>query len=197
MNIGGTSLKNKHLILALCIGIFLFGIYSKATLKTQLSPDTDSPMATVITQYAGASAQDVIKDLVEPMENEFGKLEGIENIKSTAQDNRAIIELEFKYGLDIDEAAIDIQNSINSIKQSLPQDISESKILKVSSSNKPIMTISLNSDSIDFQMIRKLAEDKIRYALQSTDGVASVDLFGGYESEVQIKLDKNKMNVIV
>ncbi len=194
MNLGAFSIKNKYLILSLAIGILIFGLFSKMTIKTQMSPDTASPMATVITQYPGAAASDVIKDLVDPMEDEFGKLEGILKIKSTAQDNRAIVELEFDYGIDIDEATIEIQNSINRIKGSLPSNIKEPKILKVSSSNKPIMTISMNSDSMELDEIRQLAEDKISYMFQSTEGVASVDIFGGYKAQIQIQLDKVKLN---
>lgn len=194
MNLGNFSIKNKYLILSLAIAILIFGMYSKMTIKTQMSPDTASPMATVIVQYPGAAATEVVKDLVEPMEDEFGKLEGILKIKSTAQDNRAIIELEFDYGTDIDEGAIDIQNSINRIKGLLPYTISEPKIMKASSSNKPIMTISINSDSIGLDEVRQLAEDKISYMFQSTEGVASIDIFGGYKAQVQIQVDKSKLD---
>ena len=68
-------------------------------------------MATVMTRYPGASAQDVAKDVIEPMEEELGQLEGISNIKSTSQDNVAILQITFNYGININEAAIDIQNS--------------------------------------------------------------------------------------
>lgn len=194
MNIGKFSIKHKYFVLSLAIALVILGVYSKMTLKVQLSPDTNPPMATVMTQYPGASAQDVVKDVIEPMEEEFGRLEGISQIKSTGQDNLAIIQLEFDYGINIDEAAIDVQNSINKIRSKLPQNIKEPKVLKFSTSDKPIMTISLSSNSLNMQNIRQLAEDKIGYDIQLVEGVAAITIFGGYDSQVQVEVDKNKLD---
>lgn len=171
----------------------MFGLYARTTMNTQLAPDTNPPMATVIAQYPGASAQDVVTDVVEPMEDEFGKLEGIKNVKSTSQDNIAIIQLEFNYKMNVDEASIDIQNAISRIRQNLPQNMTEPRILKFSTADKPVMTISLSSESLSMQDIRQLAEDKIAYDIQLIDGVASVELFGGYNNEIQIRIDRNKL----
>lgn len=194
MNIGKFSIKNKYFILSVAIAIVILGIYSRISLKTQMSPDTNAPTVTVITQYPGASSQDVVKDVVEPMEDEFGKLEGISGVKSTSQDNIAIISLEFSYATNIDEAAIDIQNSISRIRSNLPSNISEPKVLKFSTSDKPVLTLSLNSNSVDLRTVRQIAEDEIGYSLQLLDGVASVDTFGGYKSLVKVNVDKNRLN---
>lgn len=193
MNIGKFSIKNKYFILALAIGIVLIGTYSKLTLKTQLAPDTNAPTATVMAQYPGASAQDVVKDVVEPMEDEFGKLEGISRVESTSQDNMAIISLEFGYDIDIDASAIDIQNAISRIRNNLPDNMNEPKVLKFSTSDKPIMTLGLKSDSVDMRTIRQIAEDEIGFDLQLVEGIASIDVFGGYNSLVKVDIDKNKL----
>ncbi|WMJ76924.1 MULTISPECIES: efflux RND transporter permease subunit [unclassified Sedimentibacter] len=194
MNIGRFSIKNKYFILSVAIAIVIFGIYSRISLKTQLSPDTNAPTVTVITQYPGASSQDVVKDVVEPMEDEFGKLEGISNIKSTSQDNIAVITLEFSYATNIDEAAIDIQNAISRIRNKLPSNMGEPKVLKFSTSDKPVLTLSLNSNSVDLRTVRQIAEDEIGFSLQLLDGIASVDIFGGYKSLVKVNVDKNRLN---
>ncbi len=193
MNIGNFSLKNKYLVLALAIAIVMIGLYSRVTLKTQLAPDTNAPMATVMIQYPGASAQDVVKDVTEPMEDEFGKLEGISRVGSTSQDNISIISLEFGYGIDIDAASIDVQNAISRIRNKLPDNMEEPKVLKFSTSDKPIMTLSLKSDSVDMRTIRQVAEDEIGVDLQLVDGVASIDVFGGYNSLVKVDMDKSKL----
>lgn len=194
MNIGKFSIKFKYFVLALTIAIMIFGLYSRATLKSQLSPDTNSPAVTVMAQYPGASAQDVIKDVVKPMEDVFGSLDGIKNIKSTGQDNIAYIRLDFNYGINVDQAAIDVQNALSRIDNQLPNNLPTPKVLKFNTSDKPIVTISLSSDSVDLKSVRQLAEEKIAFELQLVDGVASVNYFGGYESEVQILLDRNQLN---
>jgi len=194
MKIGQISIKYKYFILSLTIAILLFGTYSKMTLKSQMSPDTNSPSVTVLAQYPGASAQDVINDVIEPIENVFGSLDGIKNIKSIGQDNVAIIKLDFNYGINVDQAAIDVQNSLSRIKSELPTNLPEAKVLKFSTSDKPVATISLSSDSVDLREIRQIAEEKIAFDLQLIDGVASVSYFGGNETQVEIQLDRSRMN---
>lgn len=194
MNIGRFSIKHKYFILSIAIAFVFLGIYAKLTLKVQLSPDTNPPMATVMVQYPGASAEDVTKKIVEPMEDGFSTIEGISKIKSTSQDNLAIIQLEFNYGINIDEAAIDAQNSINKIRNKLPENITEPKVLKFSTSDKPIMTIALSSKDLKMNDIRQLAEDKIGYRIKLTEGVAAVTVFGGYKNQVQVEVNRNKID---
>ena len=193
MNIGEFAIKRKYFVLAFAIAIILLGAYAKMTLKAQLAPDTNPPMATVMTRYPGASAQDVVTDVSEPMEKEFGRLYGIANVKSTNQDNLSIIQLEFNYGIDIDEAAIEVQNSISRMRGKLPASIDEPKVLKFSTSDKPVATVSLSSESLSMEKIRQLVDDKISYDFQMVDGVAAVNVFGGYNSEVKVEIDKDKM----
>ncbi|MDD4504656.1 MAG: efflux RND transporter permease subunit, partial [Clostridiaceae bacterium] len=193
MNIGEFAIKRKYFVLAFAMAIILLGAYAKMTLKAQLAPDTNPPMATVMTRYPGASAQDVVTDVSEPMEKEFGRLYGIANVKSTNQDNLSIIQLEFNYGIDIDEAAIEVQNSISRMRGKLPASIDEPKVLKFSTSDKPVATVSLSSESLSMEKIRQLVDDKISYDFQMVDGVAAVNVFGGYNSEVKVEIDKDKM----
>ncbi len=193
MNIGQISVKGKYFVLSLSIAIAIFGLFAAFTLKTQLSPDTSAPAVTVLTQYPGASAQDVTADVVEPMEDVFGTLDGVSEIKATAQDNIATIRLEFTYGSSVDQASIDVQNALSRIREQLPDTIKEPQVLKFSTSDKPVVTVSLKSNTTDLCEVRQIAEDRIGFELQLVDGVASVNYFGGNRSEIQVVLDRNRM----
>ena len=194
MNIGKIAVKNKYLVISFIFLIIIFGIFAKMTLQTQLAPDTNAPKVTVMAKYPGATAQDVSENLVRPLEENFGKLEGISNIKSDSMDNIGIVHLYFKYGTDIDSAAIDVQNTISSLKDKLPDNIPEPKVLKFNTSDKPIMTLAINSDTMSLREIRRLSEDNIAFELQLIEGVAAVEMFGGYISEIRINVDEQKMN---
>lgn len=194
MNFGKFSIEKKYVILSLAIAIIVFGLYGRATMNTQLSPDTNAPTATVMSVYPGASAMDVSTDVSEPMEDAFAKLEGITDIKITNQDNISTIRLTFDYSTDIDQAAIDIQNTISRIKESLPDNLNEPQVMKFSTSDQPIMTIGLKSNSLSMSDLRSVTEEKLVYELQLIEGIASVDIFGGYSREVKIDLDEDKMN---
>jgi len=190
MSFGKFSTGKKYIVLSIIIGIFIFGVYSMFTLNTQLSPDTSPPTATVMSVYPGAMALDVATDVSKPMEEAFAKLDGIENISSSSQDNISIIRLTFDYSTDVDQAAIDIQNTISTIRNSLPDSLQDPQVLKFSVSDQPIMTIGLKSDSLSMKDLRTLTEDKLAYELQLIEGVAAVNIFGGYGQEILVNLDE-------
>ncbi|WP_409228777.1 efflux RND transporter permease subunit [Gudongella sp. SC589] len=190
MSFGKFSTGKKYIVFSIIIGIVIFGVYSMFTLNTQLSPDTSPPTATVMSVYPGAMALDVATDVSKPMEEAFAKLDGIENISSSSQDNISIIRLTFDYSTDVDQAAIDIQNTISTIRNKLPDGLQDPQVLKFSVSDQPIMTIGLKSDSLSMRDLRKLTEDKLAYELQLVEGVAAVNIFGGYGQEILVSLDE-------
>lgn len=191
MSFGKFSIGKKYVVLSLIIGILIFGTYSMFSLNTQLSPDTSPPMATVMSVYPGAMALDVATDVSKPMEESFAKLDGIEDINSSSQDNISIIKLTFDYSTDVDQAAIDIQNTISTMGNILPDSLQDPQVLKFSVSDQPVMTIGLKSDDLSMKDLRKLTEDKLAYELQLIEGVASVNIFGGYGEEVKVSLDES------
>jgi len=196
MNLAKFSIKNKYTIYAIIIATILFGIYAGKTLKMELFPDTSPPLVNVITAYPGVSAKDIAKDVSKPMEEEFATVEGVKKIKSTSQDGLSIIKVEFHYGRDVNTAAVDIQNTVNRIKRELPPDIQEPQVMKFSSSNKPVITYAVQSKQVDLAAVRNLTENEIKTALQTVEGVAAVDVFGGYKSQVNIMVDKRKLDAL-
>lgn len=196
MNLAEFSIRHKYSIFAFIIAVLLFGIYASKTLKMELFPDTSPPLVNVITAYPGVSAKDVAKDVSKPMEEEFATVEGVKKIKSTSQDGLSIIKVEFHYGRDVDVAAVDIQNAINRIKRQLPEGIQEPQVMKFSSSSKPVITYAIQSQKVSLATVRDLAENEIKTALQAVNGVAAVDVFGGYKGQVNVLVDKRKLDAL-
>ena len=190
MSFGSFSVGKKYVVLSIIIGIVIFGTYSMFTLNTQLSPDTSPPTATVVSVYPGAMALDVSTDVSKPMEEALAKLDGVEEISSTSQDNMSIIRLTFDYSTDVDQAAIDIQNTVNTIRNGLPETLQDPQVLKFSVTDQPIMTIGLMSDSMSMGDLRKLTDEKLVYELQLVEGIAAVSVFGGNTEEIRVNLDE-------
>jgi multidrug efflux pump subunit AcrB len=87
------SIRNKYTIFALIIGIILFGFFSKTTLKEQLMPNTSPPLVNIITNYPGASAQEVAENVSEILEEEISLVSGVKKVKSTSQNDLSIVKL--------------------------------------------------------------------------------------------------------
>jgi multidrug efflux pump subunit AcrB len=182
--------SSRYTVYSLAIAAAVFGIIAYKTLPMQLFPDTAPPLVNVVVVYPGASAQDVSENLSKVLEEEFASIEGVLKINSSSQDNLAVISVEFLYYKDVDQAATEVQNAIASIKSKLPKGIKEPRILKFSTSDRPVISIGLAHK--DMSKARKLAEEKIAMRLQQIPGVAAVDLFGGSERAVLVNVNLAK-----
>jgi len=184
-------LRNRHAVWALAIAAAIFGLYAYVSIPMQLFPDTAPPLVNVITAYPGASADDVAEELSRKLEEEFAALEGIVKVKSSSQDNMALISVEFQYDTNIDIAAVDVQNAIARIRSDLPAGIKEPQVLKFSTSDRPIISIGVASENL--VAVRKTAEDELAPRLQRVDGVAAVDVFGGSVPALLVEVNRRDL----
>ncbi len=186
-------IRQRYTVFALIIAIVFCGFFAKQNLEVSLFPDTAPPQVNVITPYPGTAAEDVSRDVAEPLEEEFATLEGVASVKSTAQNGLSIINVEFEYGTDVNIAAVEVQNAISRIGGKLPPGLPDSRVLKFSTSDRPVITYGLSSDRVNLSQVRSLAENELKARLQLVEGVAAVDVFGGYQRQVNVHLDRERL----
>jgi multidrug efflux pump subunit AcrB len=191
MNWARFSIRNRYTIFALIIAVILFGIYAKNTLKVQLMPETAPPLVNVMTNYPGASAQEVAENVTEILEEEISLVDGVKKVKSTSQSDLSMIKVEFYYGINVDEAALDVQNAINKIAYKLPPMVQKPQVVKFNTSDKPILTVGLTSEELTLEEIRTIADNELKNQIQLLESIAAVDVFGGHQKQVNIYLNKD------
>lgn len=191
MTLSEFALKNRHTVWALAIAAVIFGTLAYLSLPIQLFPDTAPPLVNVLTPYPGAAAEDVADLVSDPIETEAATLEGVYKVSSTSQDGLSLVQVEFVYATDVDLAAVDVQNAIARIRAKLPGQIGEPQVLKFSTGNRPVLTMGLIAENL--VKVRRLAEDVLAPEVQRLDGVAIVDVFGGYEPEISVQVDRDRL----
>ncbi len=180
--------SRKFTVIALTLAVIIFGLFARSGMPVELFPNTSPPMVNIITAYPGASAVDVASDVTEVIEEEMVTISDVETVRSTSQDGLSVITVEFSYSADGSQGAIDVQNAISRIGSSLPEGMLNPRIVEADVSNKPIMTLALSSDRMDMARVRDIADNSIKPRLQLIDGVAAVDVFGGYETQLMVRL---------
>ncbi len=191
MSFTRATLRHRHAVWALALAAAIFGAISYLRLPMQLFPDTSPPLVSVMTAWPGASAADVASGLVRPLEEELGALEGVSRIRSTAQDNLAVVTLELRYDMDADLAAVDVQNAVARIRGALPAGAREPRVLKLDTSDRPVLTLAVRAKALTHA--RSAAEDIVAPTLQQLPGVAGVDVFGGAVEAVLVELDPRRL----
>ncbi len=187
------SINYRYTVFALLIGIIVIGVVARFSLPVRLFPDTDPPVVTVMTSYPGVAARDVSKNLSKPMEEEFTSIDGVARVSSTSQTGLSVVKVEFNYNRRVEEAAVEVQNSITRIRDRLPASMREPQVMQFSSSDKPFLTIALSSDVLSLQQIRELADNDIRDRMQLISGVATVDVFGAHRRQLEVAVHRDKL----
>lgn len=178
------------------LALFLFlGVNAYFNLDKKLFPNSNRPEIAIVIVQPSASAKDMASNIAIAVENELYTIDKIRRVYSSTIDEVSIIKAEFNYEKSLIDAASDVRNSIDKIKSSLPSDILEPQIHKISEATAPITTISVSSkNALELENIRQILENDIKKEFLKLPGIANVDIFGGYKKELQIIVDKSKLD---
>lgn len=196
MNPHGWALRNPWAVLVGALITAVLGLRAFFTMPTEYFPDTSPPQAAVIIVEPGAAAVDVNRRITEVVEKELASIPGLTKLASTSRDEVASINAQFSYEKPVGQVVVDIQNAINRIRASLPDDILEPRIYPVTDATRPVLTLALSpkpGSSLDLAHIRLLADNDIKDFLLNLPGVADVDTFGGHRMQVNLWLDRDRL----
>ena len=124
-------LKSSKLILTILFFFIVFGFYQYNTLPKESDPDISLPVIYILLAHKGISPKDSERLLVKPVEKELKNIEGLKKINSTAYQGGGNVVLEFDAGFDSEKAISDTREKVDMIKNKLPSDAEEPRILEV------------------------------------------------------------------
>ncbi|MGE3270172.1 MAG: efflux RND transporter permease subunit [Chloroflexota bacterium] len=192
MGLTRLSINRPLAILMLLVGLVLMGAVSYTRMKVDRFPAISFPAVFVSIQYAGAAPTDIEELIAKPVENAVSGLPGIESVTSTSNEGSVSLNIRFVEGTDTNQAAMDVERRISSIRRRLPDAMDAPQVTKADQNAWPIMNIAVSSDRPLAELF-DIANDDILPRLQSVDGVADVQISGGLQREIQVKIDPNKL----
>ncbi len=192
-------LRRPHFIISF-LALFVFiGFMGYGKMDRNLFPNSNYPEVAIVIIEPSASAQSIAANVAVPIEEELYTLDNIRRAYSSTIDEVTVINAEFDYSVDINNAVNDVNNAIAKIRAKLPNDIREPQVIKITEATPPVVVYSMipkenADDEATYENLRELASGEIRHDLLKLDGIANVDVFGGYIKELQIIIDKEKLN---
>ena len=175
----------------LYIMVIVFGFYSFSTLPLALMPSMEIPAAIVYATYAGAGPEDIEQQVTKPLESAVAGLSGLDTLQSTSSENMAMVIIQFTDSTDLDDAMTDLRDKVSQVKSQLPDDASDPTVMSIDIDSMPVVQVALRGS--DLATLQSIAEDEISPALERLDGVASVDVSGGYEDEVAVQTNAARL----
>ena len=177
--------------------ICLFGLLAILRVPIQMIPDLDVRIVTVITQWPGASPQDVEKEIVIEQEEYLRRIPGLERMISQASTGRGQIELEFPYGVDINEVLIRVNNALTQVP-GYPENVDEPRLVTSTVSNNPFLFFLIrplpgNPHNVNMVEMRDFLEDHVRTQVERVPGVSETRMWGGAERQIKVYVDPVKL----
>ena len=195
MKLVDTSIKKPVTVTVGVILLVLFGLISLFRIPIQLTPNVDMPQISVMTPWRGASPLEVEREIIDVQEEELKNVEGLDTIKSESVDGEGYINLKFEIGTDTDEARLRVSNKLDQV-QEYPADVEKPVITSGGRHEEAIAWIILQAlegytgvltHEYDF------CDEYIKPRLERIPGVASSNIYGGQERELQVIVDSNAL----
>jgi HAE1 family hydrophobic/amphiphilic exporter-1 len=188
MFISDFAIKRPIVTTVVMILIVTFGVSALLALDTDEFPDVADPMVSVVAVYPGASPQQVEREVVDRMEEQFNGITGLDDIESTARDGVALITLHFQFSKNVDAAAQDVRDAISEIRDNLPTEMREPIIRKIGMGDLPIVSVALTSETLTPPELTLVADPTITRVLRGINGVAQVSIEGGDDRTIAVNL---------
>ncbi|HEY1297941.1 MAG TPA: efflux RND transporter permease subunit, partial [Chloroflexota bacterium] len=173
------------------LGLVIMGGVSYTFLKIDRLPPISIPFVSVNMSYTGATAQDVEQLITEPIENAVSGMSGVYSISSTSSEGVSSVFVQLVDGTDPTQASLEVERRVNAIRNRMPADAGDPRVNKADPSQQPIMEVALTGTSQD--QLFQVANDQFVPALESIPGVAQINISGGLQTEIQVKIDYAKL----
>lgn len=191
MKFAQTFIKHHVMTILLYILVVVFGFYSFQNLPLALMPSMEVPAAVVYATYPGAGPEDIEQQVTKKLEGAVAGLSGLDTLQSTSSENMAMLVIRFTNDTDMDQAMTDLRDKVSQVKSQLPDDASDPTVMSIDIDSMPVVSVALRGN--DLASLQSIAEDEIQPALERLDGVASVDISGGYEQEIAVHTDASRL----
>lgn len=185
------SLNNKFAVWLLTIIVTAAGIYSGVTMKQEMLPDLEVPVITMTTVYPGGAPEDVADKVSIPLEQRVGKLNGVNAVNSTSMDNVSLIQLEYDYSKDMDQALEEVREALAG--WTVPDGVEQPEVSRISINAFPVVSLGISSQGKPLEELTSIVEQQVKPALEGIDGVADVSISGQFADKVELVFDQEQL----
>ena len=168
------------------------GIKSLLTIPRGEDPPLAFPIFTVIAVYPGASAGDLERLVVKPVEDTLHGLEDVKSLKSRIRPGVATTTVEFEPNQDADKKYDDVVREINGLRPTLPAELARLEVRKATTLDVSIVQVALVSPLASYRVLDSLAEE-LQDRLSALPGVRTASRWGAPERQVDVELDLGRL----
>ena len=188
------SVRKPLTVFVSVIMVLMLGFVSFTKMTPDLLPSIDLPYVIAMTTYPGSSPEKIETTVTKPIEQAVSTTSGIKNVTSVSNENYSVVILEFNQDTNMDTAMLDLNDKIDLIKDSLEDGVGATTLMQLNPDMMPVMTLSIDVDNMDIQEVSTYVNNEIIPKFERINGVASVTGTGLVEKQLEISLNKDKID---
>ena len=190
MHLSAAFIKRPVATTLLSLALMLAGAVAYSMLPVASLPDVDFPVIGVGAGLPGASPETMASAVATPLERQFGRIAGVNQMTSSSSLGAASVTLQFDLSRNIDAAARDVQASINAARSQLPSYLPQNPgYRKANPAEAPILILTLTSDVIPKPKIYDMADSILAQRIAQIQGVGQVFVGGSAQPAVRVELN--------
>lgn len=178
--------------LSIMLLILVAGAGSRLSMPVEMNPNVTLPVVMIMVRHDGISPEDGARLLVRPIEKELKTLDGLDEIKSTAQESVVTVIAEFEVADNIKEIVAEVREAVNRAKAEFPQETKEPIVNELSPSPEPTIVITFSGDNVAERELFKAAKFFQR-ELEMLPDVLKADMSGHREEVVDVVVDPARL----
>ncbi len=193
MSIAGIAIKRPVFTVMIVLSIITIGIVGYLRLPVDLLPNIDFPVIYVVTQYPGASSDQVEQLITKPLENTLAGVEDLDTLASISREGSSLVLVTFTSSADIKFAELEVREKVGLAMSTLPTAvalaISQPVINRASTEDTPIIFMSINGNK-SMADLQEIFENIVQPRIQAVDGVGEVDVLSSRHKVINLTVDK-------
>lgn len=191
--LAGVAARRPVAVTVFAVVVVVLGCISWQGLPLDLFPDIQSPTILVSVSSGERPAVEMEKLYGERIEQLLFTVRGLRSVDQIARSGQLITRVTFDWGADIDLALVEVNKAVAPI--AADTDVDEVRVRRFDPRQLPVLVLGLiaASGNTDLSELRRVAEREIAPALEQLTGVAEVRVTGGREKQVQVRLDRTRL----
>ncbi len=174
------------------LSLVVVGAASYFKLGVDRFPSVDVPTVNIRVTLPGGSPQEVESLITQQVEEVVNTVDGIDELRSVSGAGTSFVIATFKLDRDLESAAQDIRDRVNTLGRRLPEDATPPVVQKFDNDSSPVVTISLSADR-SIRELTELADKVVRVQLERVGGVGEVRVVGGLQRAINIWIDAERL----
>lgn len=193
MKIYELSVKRPIAVIMAVLVFVVLGVYSMTMLSMEMMPEMQMSMALVYTSYPNVGSEEVENLVTKPIESAVSSVSGVSSVTSQSSEGTSMVMIEFSSNTDMDQAVLDMEKNIDLFEAYLPENAETPMVIKMDTSMMPIAMFSVSYDGYDLIQTKRFVDENIISKLEAVDGVASVNVSGAQDKQIEVVVDPQKV----